>query len=127
MTESIQIYIIDQMCLSGCQYQLETADKKSQSYFRLLWEIDSTKNKTLKDFLEIHLTVSPWILQHLLLHLMVITTAKKFPNPYQYTVTQYTVSPQSILYNRTNNLQPLLYYIIYLYLYTHTLIQRSLL
>lgn len=95
MTESIQIYIIDQMCLSGCQYQLERADKKSQSYFRLLWEIDSTKNKTLKDFLEIHLTVSPWILQHLLLHLMMITTAKKLPNPYQYTVTQYTVSPQS--------------------------------
>lgn len=95
MTESIQIYIIDQMCLSGCQYQLERADKKSQSYFQPLWETDSTKNTTLKDFIEIHLTVSPWILRHLLLHLMVITSAKKFPDLYQYTVTLYTISPQS--------------------------------
>lgn len=74
--ESIQIYIIDQMCLSGCQYQLQRAEKKSQPYFRLLWELDSTKNETLKDFLEIHITISPWILQHLLPHLMAIPTAK---------------------------------------------------
>lgn len=61
MKESIQIYLIDQMCLAGCQHQLQSTHKKSQSYPRPLWnqhQFDSTKEKTLKDCLEIHLEFS---------------------------------------------------------------------